>query len=401
VPQYQYKGRNRRGIVVKGFAEAESLEQLKVNLRKNAIWVTEAKTKSELWQKLTSNQQAKISNSELISFTKQMGVMLNSNVSLLRAMETCQDNVSKQFKPVLTKMIEEIKSGKTYTQTLTAFSRIFSPFYIGMIQIGETGGLWGEIHQKIVTYLEQGATMRGKVLFAAIYPCMVLGVTIIGVSFILIFGFPRIAEFYEKSNIQLPFITQALLKVSDFMVHYWILALIFLVTLTFLFLSFYQKAPVKGWLDKLVFKIPVYGNLLRQILLYRFTHNLALLLNSGVPLTKALEVIRTTITNQIMAGYIEALDLHIKKGGEMAEYLQQNRFFPPLLVSMVRTGEESGELAKMVNDTSKYYEAAVERGLNKLIALLEPVLIICAAGIVFIILLAFYLPMFKMFQAIH
>jgi type IV pilus assembly protein PilC len=403
VPQYQYHGRNQSGTVVKGFAEAETVEQLKVDLRKNGIWVTGAQVKSELWQKLTSDDHGKIPNAELILFTKQMGIMLSSNITLLRALETCMDNASKQFRPILIKIIEEIKAGKTYAQVLALYPRIFSPFYIGMIRIGETGSLLGEMHQKIVAYLEQGASLRGKILFASIYPCMVLGVTFIGISIILVFAFPRIADVYKKSNVELPLITQALLNVSDFMIHYWIFLFVLIASILMLFLIFHlhQKPPLKGLLDQITFKVPFYGKLFKRILLYRFTFNLALLMNSGVPLTKAFEVITTIMTNQVMIGYIEELSIAIKKGGGMAEYLKQNKFFPPILVAMVRAGEESGEMVKMINDASKYHEAEVESALNKFITVIEPVLIIFAAGIVIIVLLAFYLPMFQMFKAIR
>lgn len=400
MPQYQYKGRNQNGIAVKGLATADNIEQLKIILRKNGIWVTQTAVKNEIFAKLTMVNQATISRSELVIFTKQMGVMLNSRIPLLQCLETYATSASHQFRSAILKMISEIKAGQTYTQTLAAFPRIFSPFYIGMCQIGETGGSLGEMHQKILTYLEQGETLKGKILFAMLYPGMVLGVTLIGIIIILVFAFPRIASIYKKSHIELPLITKVLLGISDFISHQWFILVILVLLVMILFLVFriHKRPPLSGWLNSIAFKLPLYGKLTRQILLYRFTYNLALLLNSGVPLAKALEVIITITNNQIMNGYLTELLISIKKGGEMSSFLQQNNFFPSLLVSMIRTGEQSGELVKMVNDAGKFYETEVEHKLSKFIVILEPTMIIFAALIVVIVLLAFYLPMFQMFQ---
>lgn len=403
MPQYRYTGRNQRGDVVKGLAEADTIDQLKMNLRRNDIWVTQVSRKP-VKPKFFSNYTSKtIKPGDLIVYSKQVGAMLNSGVSLLRSLETFNETAPPQFKPVVAKIIEAVKEGKSYSKALSAFPEIFSPFYIGMIKVGEAGSLLGEMHRKVVIYLEQGTSIKGKILFAMFYPCMVLGATAIGISIIMIYAFPRIASIYKKNKVALPLISQIVLNISDFMVAYWVWIFLFVFVVFTLFLVFriHQKPPLKGWFDRIVFKVPVYGRLYQQISLYRFSYNLALLLNSGVPLLSSLEIIRSVTNNQAVNGYLRELTAFIKEGGGMAGYLQQNRFFPPLFVSMVRTGEESGELIKMINDTSKYYESEVDKGLTKFIAVLEPVLIIIAAVVVVIVLLAFYLPMFRMFKAIQ
>ena len=402
MPQFQYKGRNQSGSVIKGYAEADTLDQLKINLRKNGIWVTEVFLKQEKAGGYFKYQSSAINQNDLILYTKQMGALLNSGVSLLRSLETFYETASPQFKPVVLKIIEGIKEGKTYSNALAEFPKIFTPFYLGMVRVGEAGSLLGEMHLKIVSYLEQGNALKGKILFAAFYPCMVLGATAIGISIIMIYAFPKIAALYKKNKVPLPFLSQVVMNISDFMAANWLwLFLLGLFTLSlFVFFRIHQRPPMKEWFDRASFKVPFYGKLFQQILLYRFAYNLALLLNSGVPLVKSFEIILTIMNNQVMKGYLEELSSFIKEGGGMAGYLQRNKFFPPLFVSMVRTGEESGEFVKMVNDISKYYEGEVEKGLTKFIAVLEPLLIIVAATIVVVVLLAFYLPMFGMFKAI-
>jgi type II secretory pathway component PulF len=403
VPQYQYQGRNQNGAVVKGSAEADTLDQLKTNLRKNGVWVTEARIEPERRESFFKYQSNVIKPGDLILYTKQIGAMLSSGVSLLRSLETFSETAPPQFIPVVSKIIANVKEGKTYSSALAEFPKVFSPFYIGMVQVGEVGSLLGEMHLKVVSYLEQGSSLKGKILFAAFYPSMVLGATAMGVGIIMIYAFPKIADLYKKNKVALPFLSQAVLNISDFLVAYWIWLLLLFAMVLSLFLVFriHRKPPLKGWLDQIVFKIPFYGKLYQQILLYRFAYNLALLLNSGVPLLKSFEVILSITNNQVMQGFLKELSTFIKEGGGMAAYLQRNKFFPPLFVSMIRTGEESGEFVKLVNDTSQYYESEVEKGLTKFIAVLEPVLIIIAAIIVVVVLLAFYLPMFQMFKTIQ
>lgn len=403
MPQFQYRGRNQNGAVVKGLAEADTLDQLKTSLRKNGIWLTEARIRPKRANSFFKYRSNVVKPKDLILYTKQIGAMLSSGVSLLRSLETFRETAPAQFIPVVSKIIEAVKEGTAYSKALAEFPKVFSPFYIGMVQVGEAGSMLGEMHLKIVSYLEQGASLKGKILFAAFYPSMVLGATAMGIGIIMVYAFPKIADLYKKNKVALPFLSQAVLNISDFLVAYWVWLLLFFLIVLSLFFVFriHQKQPFKGWLDQIVFKIPFYGKLYQQILLYRFAYNLALLLNSGVPLLKSFEVILSVINNQVMKGYLEELLTFIKEGGGMAAYLQRNKFFPPLFVSMVRTGEESGEFVKMVNDTSKYYESEVEKALTKFIAVLEPVLIVIAAIIVVIVLLAFYLPMFRMFKTIQ
>ena len=403
MPQYHYKGRNQSGAIVKGYAQADTVDQLKTNLRNNNIWVTEAYQKPEKGKGFFKYQSVIVRPNDLILYTKQIGALLSSGVPLIRSLETFYQTASPEFKPVILKIIEAIKEGKTYSDALAEFPKVFTPFYIGMVQVGEMGSFLGEMHLKIVTYLEQVATLKGKILFAAFYPCMVLGATVLGISIIMVYAFPKIAAIYKKNKVALPFLSKLVLNISDFMVANWpwlFLVTIIILTL-FIVFRIHQKPPLKEWSDRAVFKVPFYGKLYQQILLYRFSYDLALLLNSGVPLVKSFEIILTIMNNQVMKDYITELSESVEEGESMAGYLQRNEFFPPLFVAMVRTGEETGEFVKMVGDISKYYETEVEKGLTKFIAVLEPLLIIIAAIIVVVVLLAFYLPMFGMFKAIH
>lgn len=403
MPKFAYKARNQAGVSVTGYAEADSLERLKEGLRARGLWLTEAKIKTNIWEKLTKEFTGRVKPTELAMFTKQMAVMLNSGVTLINALSTIQEGASPNFKIVLQKIIEDVKSGNTYANALSAFPRVFSPFFVGMIEVGEAGGLLAEMHDKLTSHLEQSIDLKNKLLLASMYPAMIFFATVAGISIILIYAFPKIADIYNKNKVPLPLITRFLIAVSDFLVHQWYIPLMIIAGLAYLFfgIQVHKKPPLKEWLDGIVIKIPLYGNLYRQISISRFAHNLAMLLNSGIPLLKALEIIRTLLNNVVVQGYLRKIMISVQEGEGMSGYLKTNKFFPPVLVSLIRAGEQSGELADMMLKASRFYEDEVENGVKRFTTLMEPLLIIFAAGSVFIVLLGFYLPMFQMFKVLR
>lgn len=400
MPLYKYQARDRIGNSVSGHAEAEDISLLKKVLKERGLWVTKAKPARSPFFKLDFQRSPTIKPVELLMFTKQMGVMLNAGVSLVTALTQIQTNASARFRPVLAKVIEDIKNGLSYAEALSAYPRIFSTFFVGMIEVGEAGGLLAEMHRKLTLHIQQSMDLKRKMLFASIYPAFVLLATILGITTILVYAFPRIADIYNSHNVQLPFISQLMLAISGFLIHQWYIPLTTIVIILFLIfgLQIYKRPKVKQVIDRLVFRIPFYHEFFRQIILARFTLNLSLLLNSGVTIIRALNIIKIVIGNSLVQSYITAMIRSVQDGEGMSTYMLTNKLFPSLLVSMVQTGETSGELVGMMDDASAYFGEEVEAGMKKFVAVIEPLLIVFAAASVFLVLLAFYLPMFQMFK---
>jgi type IV pilus assembly protein PilC len=392
--RYKYKARNQKGQLISGYAEADSLQLLKEHLRSNGAWLTTAKKVGGVLLSSSSH----IRTLELMMFAKQMAVLLNSGVSLLNSLSTMQESASPGFKPVLTRIIEEIKAGHTYSSALSFFPRVFSPFFIGMMEVGEASGLLGEMHQRVSSHLEYGMNLRKKMIMASTYPCMVMLATIGAVVFMLIYAFPKIADVYSRNKVELPLISQVMVSASNFLIYKWYIPVLLVVAIFVAFLGFriHKKQPLKGWLDQTLMVIPLYGSFYRRIILANFTHNLSLLLTSGVTILRGVDIVKTLLNNSIIKEYMDRIISSIQEGEGLAAYLRTNSFFPPLLVSMVRTGEQSGELSEMMEKAGSFYRQEVEDGATQFTALIEPVLIAFAAGTVFIVLLAFYLPMFKL-----
>lgn len=400
MPLYKYQARDRIGNSVSGHAEAEDISLLKKVLKERGLWVTKAKPARSPFFKLDFQRSPTIKPVELLMFTKQMGVMLNAGVALVTALTQIQTNASARFRPVLAKVIEDIKNGLSYAEALSAYPRIFSTFFVGMIEVGEAGGLLAEMHRKLTLHIQQSMDLKRKMLFASIYPAFVLLATILGITTILVYAFPRIADIYNSHNVQLPFISQLMLAISGFLIHQWYIPLTTIVIILFLIfgLQIYKRPKVKQVIDRLVFRIPFYHEFFRQIILARFTLNLSLLLNSGVTIIRALNIIKIVIGNSLVQSYITAMIRSVQDGEGMSTYMLTNKLFPSLLVSMVQTGETSGELVGMMDDASAYFGEEVEAGMKKFVAVIEPLLIVFAAASVFLVLLAFYLPMFQMFK---
>lgn len=403
MPKFKYKARDQAGAVVVGYAEADNLLLLKDGLKERGLWVTKAKVQRRFWSNQLNPVYQTVSQLELIMFSKQMAVLLSAGVSLVNSLLHLEESASSRLKPVIQNIVEGIKSGKTYAETLAAYPRIFSPFYVGMIELGEAGGLLAEMHRKVASHLQQNQDLKKKLLFASIYPGIVIATTIIGIAIILVQAFPKIADIYKKNKVELPWITQVMINLSNLLTKFWYipLAMIVLLLILTIGLQVQRRQPLKGWLDSLILKIPLYGEFYQKIILAKFTHNTALLLNSGVPLLKALAIVKTLLDNIIVQNHVNQLMASVREGLGMTVYLRQNKFFPSLMVSLISTGEESGELVRMMTEASAFYEVEVEEGVKKFIAVIEPILLIIAAGSVFIVLLAFYLPLFKMFQVMN
>jgi type II secretory pathway component PulF len=400
VSLYKYQARDRIGNLVNGQADAEDISILKTVLKERGLWVVKAKPARTSVVKFTMRPSPAIKLLELLMFTKQMGVMLNAGVALVTALTQIQTHASAQFRPVLAKIIEDIKNGLSYAEALSAYPRIFSPFFVGMIEVGEAGGLLAEMHRKLTLHIQQSMDLKRKMLFASIYPGFVLIATIFGITTILVYAFPKIADIYNSHNVQLPFISRLMLGISGFLTHQWYIPLAAIVIILFLILGLrlHTHPGVKRVIDRLVFRIPFYNEFFRQMILSRFTLNLSLLLNSGVPIIRALNIIKILIGNSLVQTDITAMIRSVQDGEGMSAYMQTNSLFPSLLVSMVQTGETSGELVRMMEDASNYFGEEVEAGMKKFVAVIEPLLIVFAAASVFLVLLAFYLPMFQMFK---
>jgi type IV pilus assembly protein PilC len=400
VPLYKYQARDQVGNIVTGHAEAEDVSLLKTALKERGLWVTRAQSARNPVFKLTFRQTPTIKALELLMFTKQMGVLLHAGVSLVTALTQIQINASMQFRPVLAKISEDIKNGRSYADALSPYPRIFSTFYVGMIEVGEAGGLLAEMHRKLTLHIQQAMDLKRKVLFASIYPIFVLLATIMGIITILVYAFPKIADIYSSHKVKLPLISRIMLAISGFLTHQWYIPMIGIVVILFLIigLKIHKHPRVKQVIDRLVFKIPFYNEFFRQMILARFTLNLSLLVNSGVTIIRALNIVKILIDNSLVQTYINEMIRSVQDGEGMSSYMQTNKIFPSILVSMVQTGETSGELVRMMEDASAYFGEEVEAGMKKFVAVIEPLLIVFAAASVFLVLLAFYLPMFQMFK---
>jgi type IV pilus assembly protein PilC len=400
MPVYQYHARDQHGKLITGAAAVEDIQVLKAGLKERGLWLTKAKKEfhfSDYFQ-----FAPRIRPLELLMYAKQMGVMLGAGISLVAALDQILLNASPRFRPVVAKISEAIKNGSAYAEALAAFPGIFSPFFIGMIEVGEAGGMLGEMHRKLTAHLQQGFSMKKKLVFASLYPSFILTATVGGVVTILVYAFPKIAAVYSKHHVELPLITRIMIGLSQFLMRQWYLPVGVIGLVLFLLgvVRIQRKPRVKAGLDRLSLKIPFYNEFINQMMVAQFALNFSLLLNSGVSILKTLEIVKNLMSNSVVRTYFDELRRSVQEGLGMATYMRTNRFFPPLLVSMIQTGESSGELIQMTDEASRFYAEEVEDAMKKFVAVIEPVLIIVAAGSVFLVLLAFYLPMFQMIKVI-
>jgi len=332
----------------------------------------------------------------LSAFTRELATLIGAGLPLLRSLEILSRHVkSTNLQRALDDVRGSVESGCDLSEGLARHPEIFSPLYVNMIRAGEIGGALEEILNRLATYQEKTAAVRGKILSALYYPVSVLVIATGLVTLILTFIVPRLQEIYEGLGVRLPALTRLLIEMSQ-VVRYQALWVIGGGILALLILWQFGKTRLgRRVLDQVRLSLPVLGVLVRKAAVARFARTLATLLDAGVPILQALVIVRDACGNSVLARASEDIHAGIREGGLIAEALERHAVFPELVVQMVAVGEETGTLDHMLNKVAESYERQVDHLIDGLTALIEPVLIVMLGVLIGFIVIALYMPLIK------
>lgn len=410
---YKYKARGQSGQILNGSLEAENKKEVAKELKeKNLYAVSIEKLESEL--RLEKKSKFSLSMdiseieifaggykiSELANFAQRLSVLIAAGIPLVRAITIIkkQSNI-KHEKEMLNQILAKIEAGETLSSALKEHPKYFPKLFIHLIKAGETGGVLDEVLAELVDYYRNRDKINKEVKSALYYPITIVIVAIVAVFILMGFVLPNILDMLTGFGGQIPLPTKILIFVSNLISAYWWLILIVLTIASFL-LRAYIKTP-KGRLrkDKLLLKIPVIGDLIRKVVIARFSSTLALLIKSGVNIINALPVIEEVVDNEIFADILLETRMRVREGSRLSEPIQKSGEFPPMVVQMLKVGEESGNIEDMLNKISAYYDLEVENAIEGSISLIEPVMIIILAVIVGGIVASIILPLFSIYSS--
>ena len=342
-----------------------------------------------------------VKNKELVVFTRQLSTLIDAGLPLLRSLNILHAQLKpSKLRDITEEMIEDIQAGTTFSEALARHPKVFDRLYVNMVRAGEIGGMLEVVLNRLADYAEKRQALKRRVRGAMIYPIAVLIIAAGVVGFLMVRVVPVFAGIYKDFGGDLPGPTRFLVLVSDFMVMSWWLLLVY-ISGTLIFFKILFKIPVvQRGRDRLVLKIPMIKSLVVKIAVARFSRTLGTLIASGVPILQALKIVKETIGNIVIQNAIDHVHDSIKEGETIAAPLEEARVFPAMVVNMIDVGEETGSLDAMLMKVADTYDAEVEAAVAALLTMMEPVMVVFLGFIVGYIVVALYLPIFMLGDAI-
>jgi type IV pilus assembly protein PilC len=400
MPVFTFRGRNvRTNENISGERFSNSAQALAAVLRREQIAPISIQEKKA--DAFHFSFKKRVSQGEVAIFTRQFSVMLGAGLPLIQGLDAiAQQHPNKEFKTVLEQVKNDVEAGTTLSAAMARHPKVFDSLYTNMIAAGETGGILDTILQRLSMFIEKVVKLKRALRSALIYPATILTVAIAVVAVILWKVVPVFRTLYEGFDVDLPLLTRIVIGLSGLVERYMIFFVILVALGVFGLRYYYKTDQGHHAIDSMLLKIPVLGDILRKIGVARFTRTLATLLTSGVPILEGLNITARTSGNVILEDTIYELRQRIEEGGTMAEPMRQSGFFPPMVTQMVSVGESTGEMDAMLTKVADYFEEEVDTVMANLLTILEPFLMVFLGVVCGGIVIAMYMPLFKLIQVL-
>ncbi len=398
---YEYTAKNSTsGQILKGQLDVPSRDEVIAYLRKNRMILVSVR---EAPKSFTFRMPGGgIKTRDIVVFTRQFATMINAGLPLVQSLTILQQQTeNKALRDVTKTVVYDVEAGNTLADALDKHPKAFSKLYVNMVAAGEAGGILDTILLRLATFLEKNDALVRKVKGAMIYPAVIVSVAVIAVAVLLIFVIPTFAGMFASVNMELPLPTRIVMGMSDFLLRFWYFILGGLVLLAFAVRQYYQTSDGKKTLDGAMLRSPVIGDLLRKSAVSRFTRTLGTLISSGVSILDGLEITAKTAGNRVIHDAVMQSRQSIAGGETIAGPLQESRVFPPMVISMISVGEQTGGLDEMLAKIADFYDAEVDVAVSALLSLMEPIMIVVLGVVVGGMVVAMYLPIFDMVNAIQ
>ncbi len=399
MPIYKYTAINRSGKKIKGIKESISEEDLKIILRREKLLLKEAIELKEKEKKGSRFQVVK--GKDVAIMTRELSAMLDGGISLLRAITILsKQDKKKGLKDSLTAIREDLIAGLPLSEALEKHPKYFNKLYINMVKSGEESGSLDIIMERLAGALERSEEIKGKVRGALIYPVVVFSLTI-GIIFLLVaFVLPTFVSIFEGTGTEIPALTAAVITMSLWTNRYWYVIILGIVGVSFIFKKVIKTKKGKVAWDRLKLKLPLFSNVIKKTINARFTRIMATLLDSGVPILKSFDIVSEAVGNVVIGEAILTVKKEIEAGETIAKPLEDQGVFPDMLVNMVDVGEESGNLVGMLNKIADFNERELEEAIRDMLAMFEPIIILVLGVVVGVLIIAMYLPIFGLADAL-
>jgi MSHA biogenesis protein MshG len=406
MPVFAYKGRSSRGDLVQGSLEGLDSGAIADQLLNTGITPTEINLTStavrsgnnpeiSLWQRLSTEK--KVDTLELMLFSRQMYTLLKAGVPIMRALAGLQESSQNPtFSAMLQDLRESLDSGRELSSALRRHPKIFSPFYLSMVQVGEMTGMLDITFLRLYEHLEFEKEMKERIKSATRYPMFVLIAMGIAIVIVNIFVIPAFAKVFEGFHAELPLMTRILMGFSGFMVKFWPILLALLIGAVVAFRSWINTVEGRYKFDRYKLHIPIAGRIIMKATLARFARSLALSFKSGIPIVQGLNAVALVVDNEFMRSRVEQMRDGVERGESILRTATATGVFTPTVLQMIAVGEETGDMDGLMFEIAGMYEREVEYEIKTLSANIEPIMIVLLGGLVLILALGIFLPMWDL-----
>ena len=400
---YAYRVRTKEGRIVEGKMEADGEGAVAQRLRSQGFVPVQISKESKVNAKMELHIfPQKVKLKDLAIFSRQFSTMINSGLSLLRTLNILSEQTENTLlAKTIAELRDDVEKGASLSGSMSKHPKVFSPLFVAMVRAGETGGQLDTVLARVADNFEADYRLRQKVKSAMTYPIVVAGIAVLLVTIMLLFVVPTFAGMFTGLGGTLPLPTQILLTLSQ-QAKWLVPAFVVFSIVAFVVYKRSRAASANARLrtDQVKLKIPIFGDLFQKVAISRFTRTLALLLRAGVPVLQALDIVAESTGNEVLARAALDLKESVRSGETMAGPLVKHDVFPPMVVQMIAVGEDTGALDAMLDKISDFYDQEVESTTEQLTSLIEPIMIAVLGGIVGAMVIALYMPMFKIFDLI-
>ena len=403
---FTYVGKTKQGAVRKGDLTAKTREEAAEQLRRQNVIVSsllEVKAPEGILQRLSLG--GGVGDKEVAVFTRQFATMINAGLPLVQCLEILSTQTeNKIFAKAIAEIKFDVEAGSTFADALKKHPKIFDELYVNLVHAGEVGGLLDTILGRLAKHIEKAMKLKSQIKSAMVYPSAIMGVAVIVISVLMIFVIPIFARmFLEMSGgkVGLPFATQVVIDVSNFMKSNILFLIMGAAALVYAIKWYYSTPKGRLIMDRFFLRVPVMGDLIRKAAVAKFTRTLGTLITSGVPILEGLTITSKTAGNKVVEGAILMARQSISEGKTVAEPLAKSGVFPSMVTHMISVGEATGALDAMLGKIADFYDEEVDASVAALTALLEPMMMVFLGTIIGFIVIAMYLPIFKMAAAIE
>ncbi|ACH39601.1 type IV pilus inner membrane protein PilC [Citrifermentans bemidjiense Bem] len=404
MPKFDWEARSKAGSTQKGVMEAGNAAQVESQLKRygfSGITVKEQGKGLSMQLKFPGSGAKKIETKDLVVFTRQFATMIDSGLPLVQCLDILSgQQENKTFKEILVKVKESVESGSTFADALAKHPKAFDQLYVNLVAAGEVGGILDTILARLAAYIEKAMKLKKQVKGAMVYPITIMSIAVVVVGVILVFVIPTFAKMFADFGGELPMPTKIVIAMSNFLTKYLVVIIAILFGIKWAIGKYYQTPGGRKKIDRFALQAPIAGPLIRKVSVAKFTRTLGTMISSGVPIMDGLEIVAKTAGNKIVEEAIYKVRQSISEGKTIAEPLAESGVFPPMVVQMISVGEATGAMDAMLNKIADFYDDEVDDAVGAMTSMMEPLLMVFLGTTVGGLVVAMYLPIFKLAGAV-